>query len=55
MASPCLLLVLLEVIVCTSLQDGMWDSMAATMKVEVDGETHGEEYEVHLEELNGVW
>jgi hypothetical protein len=38
----------------TSLQDGVWDSAAVTMKVEVDGENHGEEYEVHLEELNGV-
>ncbi|KDR12854.1 trichohyalin-like isoform X2 [Zootermopsis nevadensis] len=34
--------------------DGMWDSTAVSMKVEVDGETRDEEYEVHLEELNGV-
>lgn len=31
----------------------MWDG-TAVVKVEVDGETRGEEYEVHLEELNGV-
>jgi hypothetical protein len=33
-----------------SVQDGMWDSATATVKVEIDGETR----EVHLEEYNGV-
>jgi len=33
-----------------TLQDGVWGSAAATVKVEIDGETR----EVHLEECNGV-
>jgi hypothetical protein len=45
--------VLLELVFASS-QDGTWDGAAATVKVEMDGETHGEQYGVHLEELNGV-
>lgn len=44
----------LEFVVFAVVQDGTWDSEAATAKVEMDGETHCEEYGVHLEELDGV-
>jgi hypothetical protein len=42
--------VLLGFVAFASFQDGVWDSAAATVKVEIDGETR----EVHLEECNGV-
>jgi len=42
--------VLLVYVVFPSFQDGIWGSAAATVKVEIDGETR----EVHLEECSGV-
>ena len=44
------LIVLIVFVAIPSLQDGIWGSAAATVKVEIDGETR----EVHLEECNGV-
>jgi hypothetical protein len=42
--------VLLGFVAFSSLQDSIWGSAAATVKVEIDGETR----EVHLKECNGV-